>query len=84
MEYFNTKVHTLMIMLKLVRDKDCIFQHPFRHKIGENCGLGQNVVVGPDVIIGNNCKYRIMFQCIREWRWRTEFSAAIDGVYECH
>ena len=24
--------------------------------IGENCGLGQNVVVGPDVVIGDRCK----------------------------
>ncbi|MDF1549119.1 MAG: DapH/DapD/GlmU-related protein [Bacteroidales bacterium] len=24
--------------------------------IGENCNIGQNVVISPDVVIGNNCK----------------------------
>jgi len=27
-----------------------------RSKIGENCNLGQNVVISPDVILGKNCK----------------------------
>jgi UDP-2-acetamido-3-amino-2,3-dideoxy-glucuronate N-acetyltransferase len=33
--------------------------------IGERCNIGQNVVVSPGVILGNNV--RMMFSSVRQW-----------------
>ena len=35
------------------------FSHIMKNsKIGERCNIGQNVVISPDVVLGNNVKIR--------------------------
>ena len=34
-------------------------------RIGKNCNIGQNVVISPGVVLGNNVKSKTMFQFTR-------------------